>query len=178
MTAGTNEPEASDQPLGDLGASVGDLMIPDRLGLLQRFIAALIAVVAGAAGGLAVFVTDNAAGAVALLTLSALFGVLSLTGYSISKAKFGESEIVFAKALSSSVARRIERAPEPVAEELASAVMEAEARTRGPLVAKAQSVQEGLRYERESETHSCGQFQKLPSDLMSAVRTPLTTFCQ
>lgn len=132
MTAAMNDPDA--RLVAEGSNQVEEIEVSNRLGRMQRLVAASIAVVAGGAGGVAVFATDNGAGSVALLALGALFGLLALSGRSLVSAKFGENEVVFDKALRQSVVRRIAEASPQVAKELAGALVEADAQARQPLV--------------------------------------------
>lgn len=132
MTGAMNNPET--RRAEEAIHQVEEIEVSNRLGRMQRLVATSIALVAGAAGGIAVFATDNGAGSVALLALGALFGLLALSGRSLVSAKFGENEVVFDKALRQSVVRRIAEASPQVAVELAGALVEADAQARQPLV--------------------------------------------
>lgn len=58
-----------------------------------RFLSGLLAVAAGGAGGAAVFLTDNGAGAAALLGVAALFGVLAVTGRGVQRITVGGGDL-------------------------------------------------------------------------------------
>ncbi|MGI8875905.1 MAG: hypothetical protein ACR2KP_16600 [Egibacteraceae bacterium] len=66
---------------------------PVPLGGWGRFLSGLLAAAGGGAGGAAVFLTDNGAGAVALLGVGALFGVLAVTGHGLQRIAVVASEL-------------------------------------------------------------------------------------
>jgi hypothetical protein len=132
VTATTKD--SDDLLVTEVSDQVEEVEVTNRLGRIQRLVAATVAVVAGAAGGVAVFVTDNGAGSVALMGSGVLFGLMALNGRPLVSAKVGDSEVVFAKALTRSLTRRTNEASPEVAAEIAGALVEAGAQARQPLV--------------------------------------------
>jgi hypothetical protein len=106
-----------------------DRILMHRLERMQRLIAGGVAVGAGAAGTLAVFMNKSQAGSVALLALGALFGLLALTGHSPVSVKVGEYQVLLYEVL----AEQMEESSPAVAEQLAEAVQEVEDRLRTQL---------------------------------------------
>jgi hypothetical protein len=79
-----------------------------------------------------VFIGHSDAGSVALLALGGLFGLLSLTGQPLARAKFGENELVFERAITEEVVRRIEEGPSSEVRELTEVVHKAQERITAP----------------------------------------------
>jgi hypothetical protein len=137
MTASMKDSDA--RQVVEVSDQLEEIEVPSRLSWMQRVVAGIVAVLAGVAGGIAVFVTDNGAGSVALMGSGLLFGLMALSGRPLVSAKLGDSEVVFAKALTRSLVRVTNEASPEVAKEIAGALAEAGAQTHQPLVNWARS---------------------------------------
>lgn len=92
-----------------------------------RTVSAGASLVASASGTLAVFVSDNEAGTVALLAAAALFGLTALAGRLPVRVKWGDKEVQYAEALARGVRDAVDADPDsPTAGRLIQAVVQAQ----------------------------------------------------